>query len=44
MSKHDFFLYIDGQAVQVSEEVYREYKRGEEKERYFMRRLKKGSL
>lgn len=42
MSDKDFYLYIDGQPVKVSEEVYREYKRAEEKERYFMKRLKKG--
>ena len=42
MQEKDYFLYIDGQRVRVSEEVYTEYKRGEEKERYFMRRLKKG--
>lgn len=42
MSENDFTLYIDGQSVQVSEEVYREFMRAEEKERYFMRRLKKG--
>lgn len=42
MSESDFILYIDGQPVQVSEEVYREFMRAEEKERYFMRRLKKG--
>ena len=28
--------------MQVSEEVYREYKRAEDKERYFMKHLKKG--
>ena len=42
MSEKDFYLYIDGQVVKVSEEVYREYKRAEDKERYFMKRLKKG--
>lgn len=42
MSENDFTLYINGQPVQVSEEVYREFMRAEEKERYFMRRLKKG--
>lgn len=42
MSEQNFYLEIDGQSVKVSEEVYREYKRAEEKERYFMRRLKKG--
>lgn len=42
MAEKNFYLYIDGQPVEVSEEVYREYKRAEEKERYFMRRLKKG--
>lgn len=42
MRENEFFLYINGQRVRVSEEIYTEYKRGEEKERYFMRRLKKG--
>lgn len=42
MSEQDFYLYIDGKPVKVSEEVYREFMRAEEKERYFMRRLKKG--
>lgn len=42
MSENDFTLYINGQPVQVSQEVYREFMRAEEKERYFMRRLKKG--
>lgn len=40
--KKDFYLYIGGQSVKVDEQIYREYKRAEEKERYFMRRLKKG--
>lgn len=40
MSKRDFYLRIDGKAVKVSEEVYREYYRGERKERYFMEDLK----
>lgn len=40
MSGQDFYLYIDGKPVKVSEEVYREYYRAEEKERYFMTRLK----
>ena len=42
MADKDFFLYIDGQPVVVTEEIYREYKRAEDKERYFMRRLKRG--
>jgi len=42
MEKGDFYLYIDGRPVPVSEEVYREYYRAEDKERYFMGRLKKG--
>ena len=36
-----YFLYIDGQPIKVTEEIYREYKRAEDKERYYMRRLKK---
>ena len=42
MEKRDFYLYINGQPVPVSEEVDREYYRAEDKERYFMGRLKKG--
>lgn len=42
MQKRDFYLYINGQPVQVSREVYREYYRAEDKERYFMGKLKKG--
>ena len=42
MADKDFFLYIDDQPVKVTEEIYREYKRAENKEQYFMRRLKKG--
>ncbi len=42
MEERDFYLYIDGKPVPVSEEVYREYYRAEDKERYFMGRLKKG--
>ena len=42
MQEKDFYLYIDGQPVQVSGEVYREYYRAEDKERYFMGKLKKG--
>lgn len=42
MKERNFYLYIDGQHIPVSEEVYREYYRAEDKERYFMGRLKKG--
>ncbi len=42
MQEKDFYLYIDGQPVPVSREVYREYYRAEDKERYFMGKLKKG--
>ena len=42
MQEKDFYLYINGQPVQVSREVYREYYRAEDKERYFMGKLKKG--
>lgn len=42
--KRDFYLYIDGKPVMVSEEVYREYYRGERKERYFMEDLKRGRV
>lgn len=42
MSEEEFYLYIDGRRVKVSREVYREYKRLEDKEQYFMKRLKQG--
>ena len=42
--KRIFIYTIEGQPVKVSEEVYREYKHAEEKERYFMKRLKKGKF
>lgn len=42
MQNRNFYLYIGGQPVPVSEEVYQEYRRAEDKERYFMCRLKKG--
>ena len=40
MKRKEFYLYIEGKRVRVSEEVYREYYKGERKERYFMRDLK----
>lgn len=36
-----FYLYIDGQAVPVSEEVYREYRHYARKEEYFLHDLKR---
>lgn len=44
MQEKNFYLYIGGKPVKVSEEVYREYYRGEDKERYFMGRLKKSHI
>lgn len=44
MEGKDFYLTIDGRRVRVSEEVYKEYRRAEDKERYFMRTLKKGRV
>lgn len=38
--KNDYHLYINGQAVPVSEEVYRVYKHAERKEEYFSYDLK----
>lgn len=40
MSEQNFYLYIDGKPVKVSEEVYREFMHYERKERYFMEDLK----
>ncbi len=42
MSDREYGLYIDGRYIEVTEEVYQEYKRAEEKEKYFMKRLKRG--
>lgn len=42
MEEKEFYLYIEGKPVRVSREVYREYYRGERKERYFMQDLKRG--
>ncbi|MCX4298128.1 MAG: sigma-70 family RNA polymerase sigma factor [Lachnospiraceae bacterium] len=42
MEDKNYYLYIDGNPVKVTEEVYREYYRAEDKERYFMGKLKKG--
>lgn len=44
MSDKDFYLYIDGERVRVSSEVYYEYYRGERKEKYFMEDLKRGRV
>lgn len=38
--KNDYHLYINGQAIPVSEEVYRAYKHFERKEKYFTYDLK----
>lgn len=42
MAEKEFYLYIEGKRVEVTEEVYREYYRGERRERYFMEDLKRG--
>ena len=42
MREDEFFLYINGQRVQVSEEIYKEYRHSEDKEQYFMEYLKRG--
>ena len=44
MKRKDFYLYICGQRVKVTEEIYREYCRAKDKERYFLKRLKKGHI
>lgn len=38
MEEKNFCLDIEGQLVEVSEEVYHEYKCAEEKEQYFVKR------
>ncbi len=42
MAEKDFYLYVDGKPVKVSKEIYKEYKRAENKEQYFMGHLKRG--
>ena len=42
IKKSKFYIKLDGQMVEVSEAVYREYYRGERKERYIMHDLKVG--
>ena len=44
MPERKFYLRIGDCLVGVTEEVYQEYRRGEEKEQYFMKRLKKGQF
>lgn len=44
MSKEEYYLMVNGKKIKVSKEVYQEYKRTEEKENYFMKRLKKGQF
>jgi len=38
MSDEKYGLYIDGKHIEVTEEVYREYKWADEKEWYFVER------
>ncbi len=42
MAEKEYFLYIEGKRIEVTEEVYREYYQGERRERYFMEDLKRG--
>lgn len=42
MAEKEYFLYIEGKRIEVTEEVYREYYRAERRERYFMEDLKHG--
>lgn len=44
MSEKDYFLFVNGQRIQVSKEVYEEYYYWERQERYFMNDLKKGKM
>lgn len=43
MEDKDFYLYVDGVRVKVSEEIYLEWRRSEDRERYFMKTLKPGA-
>lgn len=36
MAEKEYFLFIEGKRIEVTEEVYREYYRVERRERYFM--------
>lgn len=40
MNKKEYHLYINGQKIPVSEEVYHAYWQYTEKEKYFMKKLK----
>lgn len=42
MAEKDYFLFINGQYIQVSKDIYEEYYYWERQERYFMNDLKKG--
>lgn len=44
MAKKEYYLYINGQPVKVSKEVYKEYYYWERKEKYFMKDLKRGKM
>ena len=44
MQDKDFYLYVDGVRVKVSEEIYLEWRRSEDRERYFMKTLKQGRV
>lgn len=44
MSSEVFYLSVNGRKVRVSEEVYHECRRSEDRERYFMETLKRGRI
>ena len=44
MAKREFYLSINGKAIKVSEEIYREYMRFERKERYLTKDLKEEKI
>lgn len=44
MSDKHFYLRVNGKLIEVSEEVYHTHYRAENKEKYFMEKLKKGHL
>lgn len=44
MAKREFYLSVNGKAIKVSEEVYREYMHFERKERYLMKDLKEEKM
>lgn len=43
-SEREFYLYLDGKRIKVSQEVYEEYRRSKREERYFTKDLKRETM